>query len=112
MELRQGEGGVRHLPGPSSWGRAGLQLVQGLPDPLERQLHAGPVLQCGEEGHRSPYGRKGIVCNLCGKRGHAFAQCPKAVPNAVALSRRCWALSTRLPACLPARVNTEPVYPS
>ncbi|XP_055977776.1 zinc finger CCHC domain-containing protein 3-like [Sorex fumeus] len=94
IELRQGEGGVRHLPGAFFLGaERGYSWYKGQPKTCfkcgSRTHMSGTCTQdrcfrCGEEGHLSPYCRKGIVCNLCGKRGHAFAQCPKAVHNAVA----------------------------
>nr|KAF6359318.1 hypothetical protein mPipKuh1_019050 [Pipistrellus kuhlii] len=94
IELRQGEGGVRHLPGSFFLGaERGYSRYKGQPKTCFKcgsQTHlSGSCTQdrcfrCGEEGHLSPYCRKGIVCNLCGKRGHAFAQCPKAVHNAAA----------------------------
>lgn len=94
IELRQGEGGVRHLPGAFFLGaERGYSWYKGQPKTCfkcgSRTHLSGSCTQdrcfrCGEEGHLSPYCRKGIVCNLCGKRGHAFAQCPKAVHNAVA----------------------------
>ncbi|XP_042132420.2 zinc finger CCHC domain-containing protein 3 [Peromyscus maniculatus bairdii] len=94
IELRQGEGGVRHLPGAFFLGaERGYSWYKGQPKTCFKcgsQTHmSGTCTQdrcfrCGEEGHLSPYCRKVIVCNLCGKRGHAFAQCPKAVHNNVA----------------------------
>lgn len=94
IELRQGEGGVRHLPGAFFLGaERGYSWYKGQPKTCfkcgSRTHMSGSCTQdrcfrCGEEGHLSPYCRKGIVCNLCGKRGHAFAQCPKAVHNSVA----------------------------
>ncbi|XP_015414919.1 PREDICTED: zinc finger CCHC domain-containing protein 3 [Myotis davidii] len=94
IELRQGEGGVRHLPGAFFLGaERGYSWYKGQPKTCfkcgSRTHLSGSCTQdrcfrCGEEGHLSPYCRKGIVCNLCGKRGHAFAQCPKAVHNSVA----------------------------
>lgn len=94
IELRQGEGGVRHLPGAFFLGaERGYSWYKGQPKTCFRcgsRTHmSGTCTQdrcfrCGEEGHLSPYCRKVIVCNLCGKRGHAFAQCPKAVHNSVA----------------------------
>ncbi|CAK6447539.1 unnamed protein product [Pipistrellus nathusii] len=94
IELRQGEGGVRHLPGAFFLGaERGYSWYKGQPKTCfkcgSRTHLSGSCTQdrcfrCGEEGHLSPYCRKGIVCNLCGKRGHAFAQCPKAVHNAAA----------------------------
>lgn len=93
IELRQGEGGVRHLPGAFFLGaERGYSWYKGQPKTCfkcgSRTHMSGSCTQdrcfrCGEEGHLSPYCRKGIVCNLCGKRGHAFAQCPKAVHNSV-----------------------------
>ncbi|XP_006089613.1 zinc finger CCHC domain-containing protein 3, partial [Myotis lucifugus] len=94
IELRQGEGGVRHLRGAFFLGaERGYSWYKGQPKTCfkcgSRTHLSGSCTQdrcfrCGEEGHLSPYCRKGIVCNLCGKRGHAFAQCPKAVHNSVA----------------------------
>ncbi|KAL6056955.1 hypothetical protein STEG23_010815 [Scotinomys teguina] len=94
IELRQGEGGVRHLPGAFFLGaERGYSWYKGQPKTCfkcgSRTHMSGTCTQdrcfrCGEEGHLSPYCRKVIVCNLCGKRGHAFAQCPKAVHNSVA----------------------------
>ncbi|XP_057636097.1 zinc finger CCHC domain-containing protein 3 [Chionomys nivalis] len=94
VELRQGEGGVRHLPGAFFLGaERGYSWYKGQPKTCfkcgSRTHMSGTCTQdrcfrCGEEGHQSPYCRKVIVCNLCGKRGHAFAQCPKAVHNSVA----------------------------
>ncbi|XP_008853363.1 zinc finger CCHC domain-containing protein 3 [Nannospalax galili] len=94
VELRQGEGGVRHLPGAFFLGaERGYSWYKGQPKTCfkcgSRTHMSGSCTQdrcfrCGEEGHLSPYCRKGIVCNLCGKRGHAFAQCPKAVHNSAA----------------------------
>ncbi|XP_003802662.1 zinc finger CCHC domain-containing protein 3 [Otolemur garnettii] len=94
IELRQGEGGVRHLPGAFFLGaERGYSWYKGQPKTCfkcgSRTHMSGSCTQdrcfrCGEEGHLSPFCRKGIVCNLCGKRGHAFAQCPKAVHNSVA----------------------------
>ncbi|XP_007932708.1 zinc finger CCHC domain-containing protein 3 [Orycteropus afer afer] len=94
IELRQGEGGIRHLPGAFFLGaERGYSWYKGQPKTCfkcgSRTHMSGSCTQdrcfrCGEEGHLSPYCRKGIVCNLCGKRGHAFAQCPKAVHNSVA----------------------------
>ncbi|XP_036999062.2 zinc finger CCHC domain-containing protein 3 [Artibeus jamaicensis] len=94
IELRQGEGGIRHLPGAFFLGaERGYSWYKGQPKTCfkcgSRTHLSGSCTQdrcfrCGEEGHLSPYCRKGIVCNLCGKRGHAFAQCPKAVHNSVA----------------------------
>ncbi|XP_042550697.1 zinc finger CCHC domain-containing protein 3 [Dipodomys spectabilis] len=94
IELRQGEGGVCHLPGAFFLGaERGYSWYKGQPKTCfkcgSRTHMSGTCTQdkcfrCGEEGHLSPYCRKGIVCNLCGKRGHAFAQCPKAVHNSVA----------------------------
>ncbi|XP_006881475.1 PREDICTED: zinc finger CCHC domain-containing protein 3 [Elephantulus edwardii] len=94
IELRQGEGGIRHLPGAFFLGaERGYSWYKGQPKTCfkcgSRTHMSGTCTQdrcfrCGEEGHLSPYCRKGIVCNLCGKRGHAFAQCPKAVHNSVA----------------------------
>ncbi|XP_004630831.1 zinc finger CCHC domain-containing protein 3 [Octodon degus] len=94
IELRQGEGGVKHLPGAFFLGaERGYSWYKGQPKTCfkcgSRTHMSGSCTQdrcfrCGEEGHLSPYCRKGIVCNLCGKRGHAFAQCPKAVHNSVA----------------------------
>lgn len=94
VELRQGEGGIRHLPGAFFLGaERGYSWYKGQPKTCfkcgSRTHMSGSCTQdrcfrCGEEGHLSPYCRKGIVCNLCGKRGHAFAQCPKAVHNSVA----------------------------
>lgn len=93
IELRQGEGGVRHLPGAFFLGaERGYSWYKGQPKTCfkcgSRTHMSGTCTQdrcfrCGEEGHLSPYCRKVIVCNLCGKRGHAFAQCPKAVHNSV-----------------------------
>lgn len=97
VELRQGEGGVRHLPGAFFLGaERGYSWYKGQPKTCfkcgSRTHMSGNCTQdrcfrCGEEGHLSPYCRKGIVCNLCGKRGHAFAQCPKAVHNSVAAAQ-------------------------
>lgn len=94
IELRQGEGGVRHLPGAFFLGaERGYSWYKGQPKTCfkcgSRTHMSGTCTQdrcfrCGEEGHLSPYCRKVIVCNLCGKRGHAFAQCPKAVHNSMA----------------------------
>ncbi|XP_036031891.1 zinc finger CCHC domain-containing protein 3-like [Onychomys torridus] len=94
IELRQGEGGVRHLPGSFFLGtERGYSWYKGQPKTCFKcgsQTHmTGTCTQdrcyrCGEEGHKSPYCRKIIICNLCGKGGHVFAQCPKAVQNSVA----------------------------
>ncbi|KAM5245917.1 zinc finger CCHC domain-containing protein 3 [Ctenodactylus gundi] len=94
IELRQGEGGVRHLPGAFFLGaERGYSWYKGQPKTCfkcgSRTHMSGNCTQdrcfrCGEEGHQSPFCRKGIVCNLCGKQGHAFAQCPKAVHNSLA----------------------------
>uniref|UniRef100_A0A8C2LWM3 CCHC-type domain-containing protein n=1 Tax=Cricetulus griseus TaxID=10029 RepID=A0A8C2LWM3_CRIGR len=94
IELRQGEGGVRHLPGAFFLGtERGYSWYKGQPKTcfkcgsrthMSNTCRQDRCFRCGEEGHLSPYCRKVIVCNLCGKRGHAFAQCPKAVHNSVA----------------------------
>lgn len=94
IELRQGEGGVCHLPASFFLGaERGYSWYKGQPKTcfkcgsrthLSSSCTQDRCFRCGEEGHLSPYCGKGILCNLCGKRGHAFAQCPKAKHNAIA----------------------------
>ncbi|XP_028712299.1 zinc finger CCHC domain-containing protein 3-like [Peromyscus leucopus] len=93
IELRQGEGGLRHLPGAFlmgtergySWykGQPKTCFKCGSPNHTTGTCTQDRCFRCGEEGHLTPYCRKFIMCNLCGKGGHMYAQCPKAVHNAV-----------------------------
>ncbi|XP_052568605.1 zinc finger CCHC domain-containing protein 3-like [Peromyscus californicus insignis] len=93
IELRQGEGGLRHLPGSFFLGtERGYSWYKGQPKTCFKcgsRTHMSSTCtqdrcyRCGEEGHKSPYCRKVIMCNLCGKGGHMFAQCPKAAHNSM-----------------------------
>ncbi|XP_028712300.1 zinc finger CCHC domain-containing protein 3-like [Peromyscus leucopus] len=93
IELRQGEGGVKHLPGSFFLGtERGYSWYKGQPKTCFKcgsRTHMSSTCtqdrcyRCGEEGHKSPYCRKIVMCNLCGKGGHMFAQCPKAAHNSM-----------------------------
>ncbi|XP_059109312.1 zinc finger CCHC domain-containing protein 3-like [Peromyscus eremicus] len=93
IELRQGEDGLSHLPGSFFLGtERGYSWYKGQPKTcfkcgsrthMSNTCTQDRCYRCGEEGHKSPYCRKVIMCNLCGKGGHMFAQCPKAAHNSM-----------------------------
>ncbi|XP_007474544.1 zinc finger CCHC domain-containing protein 3 [Monodelphis domestica] len=88
IELWQGEEGVDHLPGAFYLGaEKGYSWYKGQPKTCYRcgsKNHMSltcsqeKCFRCGEQGHSTTFCKKGIVCNLCGQKGHIYANCPSA----------------------------------